>query len=293
MNWWKGLKGKVRLAEPLKKHTTFGIGGPAKFFIEPQDAEDLKLLLWLAKKYKIALCVIGAGSNILAPDAGLDKAVVHLNSPYFKKITSKDGLILAGAGALLGQVMLYAKNRGLAGLEFLAGIPGTVGGALAMNAGAFDRNISDLAEEVRVMDYNGKIKILGPKAIKFNYRSSSLTNSIVLSAGLKLKRSSRGRIEKKIQACWEIRRMTQDYSRSSAGCVFKNPPRQAAGKLVDLCGLKGKRIGGAGISKRHANFILNLGNAKARDVLELIQLAKRQVKKRFDLNLEAEIKIWR
>ena len=143
MNWWKGLKGKVRRRELLSRHTTFKIGGPAEFFIEPRDIADLKLLLVLAKRYKIPLSVIGSGSNILASDRGLKGAVIRLSSPVFKTLDFKGNYCEVGAGVSLGHLLRSCQKRGLSGLEFLAGIPGTVTGALAMNAGAQGKNISD------------------------------------------------------------------------------------------------------------------------------------------------------
>ena len=191
MNWWKKLKGKVRFLEPLAKHTTFKIGGPAEFFIEPEDITDLKLLLNLVKRYKIPVFLIGGGSNILINDKGIRGAVLHLNSPYFKRFIFKNNRLEAGSGVMLSRMVLKTYKRGLSGVEFLSGIPGTLGGALVMNAGAWGRNIGDLVEEVNVMDYNGNIKSLGKKKIKFGYRQSSLEKFIILSACLKLTKKSK------------------------------------------------------------------------------------------------------
>lgn len=292
MNWWKNLKGKIILEEPLKRHTTFKIGGPARFFIEPYNIADLKLLLTSTKKYKIPILVIGQGSNLLISDKGVKGIVLQLNSAFFRRIFIKRNCLEAGSGVSLRQLIKLAEEHSLSGVEFLAGIPGTVGGALAMNAGAWCRNIGDLVQKVAVMDYNGNIKILSKKDIKFEYRKSSLRKFIILSACIKLAKKNKEEIRDSIRKYLEYRRNTQDASLPNAGCVFKNPHRESAGRLIDLCGLKGKRIGGASVSLRHANFILNQKCALARDVIKLIALIKKRVKHKFNINLEPEIKIW-
>jgi len=293
MNWWKNLKGKVRLKESLKAHTTFRIGGPAKYFVEPKGIDDLRLLLNLVKRYKISTLVIGAGSNILINDKGIDGVVLRLNSPSFKKFSLKNNHLEVGAGCLLSKVVLLTKEYSLSGIEFLTGIPGTVGGALVMNAGVSDKNISDVVENVKVMDYNGNIKTLNKKDIKFGYRTSNLSKYIILSVCIKLIKKNKEEIQNRIKRYSDYRRATQDLSWPSAGCIFKNPTQDAAGRLIDLCGLKGKRRGDACISQRHANFILNQGKARAEDILKLMDLVRIEVKKKFNITLEAEIKIWK
>lgn len=293
MNWRKGLKGKVKLREPLKKHTSFKIGGAAKFFLEPVDADDLKSTLSLLKKRKIPFSVIGAGTNLLAGDKRLNRAVLSLSAPYFRKIFFQGSRVELGSGVRLSRFMRLARKRGLSGAEFLAGIPGTIGGAIWMNAGIPDRNIGNLVENVTVIDYNGNIKTLAKKKLNFSYRASGLSEYIVLSARLRLTKKNPEQIRDKIGKYLGFRQATQDLTRPSAGCIFKNPPGYSAGKLIDLCGLKGKRIGDACISRKHANFILNCKNARARDVLKLMALAKNRVRQKFKIILEPEIKIWR
>jgi UDP-N-acetylmuramate dehydrogenase len=287
-----GIKGKVRLKELLHRHTTFKIGGPARFFIEPEDSADLKLLLASVKKYKIPILVIGRGSNILVNDKGVKGIVLQLNSKFFRKISIKHSSLEAGSGVTLRQLIQAAQERSLAGVEFLAGIPGTVGGALAMNAGTADRNIGDLVQKVTVMDYNGNIKILSKKDMRFEYRKSNLRKFIILSACIKLAKKNKKEIKDTINKYLNYRRNTQDTYLPNAGCIFKNPPGESAGRLIDLCALKGKRIGGASVSLRHANFILNRGHASSRDILKLMELIKKRVKQEFNVNLEPEIKIW-
>ncbi|MBU4346131.1 MAG: UDP-N-acetylmuramate dehydrogenase [Candidatus Omnitrophica bacterium] len=292
MSWWKDLRGKIRLNEPLKKHTTFKVGGRAKFFIEPRDIEGLKSAFNLLKRHKVPFLIIGAGSNILASDKGLDHAVICLNAPCFKRLFFNGDYLQAGSAAMLKQVVLQAQRHGLSGSEFLGGIPGTIGGALVMNAGIPEARIADLIKDVTVLDGQGKIKILNKKNIEFGYRRSGLSKYIILHARLKLFKKNKQQIKDKTDRYLNYRRLTQDLSLPSAGCAFKNPRGRSAGRLIDLCGLKGTRIGGASISLRHANFILNFKNASAKDILRLMGLIKKRVKAKFNITLEPEIKIW-
>lgn len=294
MNWWKNLKGSVRLNEPLKRHTTFRIGGPAAFFIQPADLKDLRLALSLARQHGLRLFLLGAGSNILASDRGVKGVVLRLSSLDFRKLSRKNDMIEAGSGVMLSSLVRYALKSGLSGVEFLAAIPGTVGGALAMNAGAWGNNIGGIIREVRVMDYDGKVSILPAKNIKFGYRRSSLEKVIILGCTFKLAKGEEKDIQARIKKYISLRRDSQDVSFPNAGCVFKNPsPQNPAGRLIELCALKNKNAGGAGVSAKHANFIVNRGNAKAGDVLRLMELIKTKVRQKSGINLKPEIKIWR
>jgi UDP-N-acetylmuramate dehydrogenase len=286
------LKSKIKFNEPLEEHTTFRIGGQVKFFIQPEDTLDLKLLLKLARRHKMPVRILGAGSNVLAGDQMMRAVVLNLVSPNFKEIILKGNSLEAGSGLSLARLLQFALAHGLAGGEFLAGIPGTVGGALAMNAGCWGRAIADLVEEVEFLDYNGKIKSLQKRDIKFSYRQSSLAKYIILKARLKFTKGNKDRARQLVRRYLARRAHAQDSSFPNAGCIFKNPPHESAAKLIDLCGLKGKRIGGAAVSLKHANFILNRSHAKAGDVLKLMSLIQKKVKNRFAVTLEPEIKIW-
>lgn len=301
MKWWKPLKGRVKIKEKLNRHTTLRIGGPAGFFIYPEDAADLKLLLNLLKRGKMPFLLIGAGSKILASDKGFRGVVISLDSPYFKEIRCRGNYLEAGAAVELAKLLSVTEKLSLSGAEFLAGIPATIGGALVMNAGISRRtkdakikrlDISQLVTEVTVMDYNGNIKRLKRKEINFGYRSSSLSECIVLSARLKLRKKDKRQIAQYLKEYLDYRKSTQDPSWLSAGCVFKNPKGYSAGRLIDLCGLKGKKIGGASVSMRHANFIVNRGGAKSGDILRLMALISEKVRLKFNIELEPEIKIW-
>ncbi|KPK97998.1 MAG: hypothetical protein AMJ95_06365 [Omnitrophica WOR_2 bacterium SM23_72] len=287
------IKGKIRRKEPLSRHTTFRIGGPAKFFVEPKDLSDLKTLIIWARIHKIPLLVIGAGSNILASDKGIEACVVRLSRPFFKKMSLCPNGLDAGSGLSLAKLLGFARSRSLSGLEFLVGIPGTVGGALAMNAGAWGENLGNLVEKVKIMDYNGRIKVLGKKKIRFAYRKSSLASYIILSVRLKLHKKTRREISSRIKKYRKLRLKTQDQGAANAGCIFRNPAGFTAGHLIEGCGLKGKRMGDAVVSKRHANFILNQNSARYQDVLNLMNLIRKKVRMRFHIHLEPEIKIWR
>lgn len=184
-NWWQNLRGRVCLDEPLKNWTTFKIGGRARFFIEPKDAEDLKKLL-VSVKGVLPVLVLGAGSNVLVHDQGVDAVVIKLSSDFFNAVTIKGDLVQAHSGLSIARLIQVAASGGLSGFEFLAGIPGTLGGALVMNAGAWGRCIHELVEEVTVMDYDGKISVLDKDKIIFSYRHSNLENYIILSADLRL-----------------------------------------------------------------------------------------------------------
>lgn len=314
MNYPLGLLERingVRLNEPLAEHTTFKIGGPAEFWVEPQDTAELNSLIKAAKNKNIPIFVIGAGSNILCVDSGIKGAVISLNSDYFRKIETKKDNVLCGAGVRLASLVERAHALALGGIEFLSGIPGTVGGALTMNAGISEsvraskcqsvkeekiirkiRSIGDMVEEVSVMDCAGNIMTLKRKELNFSYRRSNLSGYIIIDADFKLFKKDKEEIKNEINKYLAHRKRTQDISSPSAGCIFRNPNGDSAGRLIDLCGLKGKSIGDAFISLKHANFILNKGRAKAEDVLTLIDVVKKEVKNRFNINLETEIKIW-
>jgi UDP-N-acetylmuramate dehydrogenase len=292
MNWLKDLRGKVKINEPLSRHTTFRIGGKAKYFIEPGDAKDLKLLLERRKKYKVPLWVIGAGSNLLVGDNGLDGIVVKLSSSGFRKIRFHDGFLEVGAGVLLSTLTKTVCNLNLSGCEFLVGIPGTVGGALTMNAGTKDKEIGVLVEDVTLMDYNANTLVMDKKRIRFGYRWSNLSKYIILKARLRLVKENKKDIQSRMEAYLDYRRSAQDLFFSSAGCIFKNPKGLSAGWLIDSCGFKGKHFGDAQVSCKHANFIINKGRASAQDVWGLINCIRGKVKDKFNIDLEPEIKIW-
>jgi len=293
MLWPKNLNKKIRTEINLAAWTSFKIGGPARFFFEPGDLPSLQEALICAKKAGVKVFILGAGSNILAGDSGIDGMVIKLSGRDFKGMDNQGTCLTGGSGLKLNQLILFAKDRGLSGLEFLAGIPGTLGGALAGNAGAWGKSIGERVREVSVLDYNGQPKLLAGRNLRFAYRKSNLNKYIILAAKLKLHAADKDKIAFKIKEYLLRRGKTRSNRLPNAGCVFKNPAGIPAGALIDACGLKGKTKGQALISKVHANFILNAGNAKSGDILSLLDLIQRKVKERFKISLQPEIKIWR
>jgi len=293
MIWPKSLNKQIETKVKLARLMSFKVGGPAEFFLEAADIAGLKEALVWARRKKVPVFILGAGSNILASSSGLNGLVIKLGGEFFKHVYRDGEYLEAGAGIHLNQLMLYTKNNALSGLEFLAGIPGTLGGALAGNAGAWGKSVGELAEEVRVLDYRGNPELLSAKDLKFSYRKSNLNKYVIISARLKLRPGNKNTIGSRIKKYLLQRNKTQGSKLPNAGCIFKNPAKLSAGKLIDACGLKGSSKGRAIISGVHANFILNKGNADSNDILLLMDLMRKKVKERFKINLEPEIKIWR
>ncbi len=286
----------------LSRFSTFQIGGDAKFFAEPKNLEGLKSLLEFAKSEEVPVIGIGKGSNVLFPDEGFPGLVITFihYEPTHIIFDIERTTVTVSAGVNLYRLALAARDAGFGGTEFLSHIPGTVGGALMMNAG-FSRvpgkrmEIGNLAEEITTLTPDGVICHLGREEISFHYRKSGLEGYILLEARLRLHRAKPEDIQTEIEACFEYRNTVQDLRYPSAGSIFKNPGanQDSAGQLIDQAGLRGRRIGNAMISDRHANFIVNLGGAKASHVIELIQLAQEKVFEKFEVRLEPEVRIIR
>jgi UDP-N-acetylmuramate dehydrogenase len=294
MNQLDFLRGKFTPNILMKRYTTIRIGGNADGLYVPKDYEDLKRFFLFCKKNSISLLPIGSGSNIIVSDKGLHNIFLKLSSPYFKSIRLMKNSVYCGAGVALNTLCSFAETHFFSGVEFLTGIPATVGGAVFKNAGAYAKNIASILKEIECLDRKGNINTLKRKDIDFKYRHSSLKDMIILSACFKLKRRKKSLIRSTVNRYLQLRLLTQDYTAPSAGCVFKNPEnvRVSAGEMLDKCGLKGKRIGDAQISIKHANFMLNKGNASADDLLRLISFAKRKVKAVYGVNLETEVEIF-
>jgi len=293
MLWPKNLSKKIKTKVNLAAATSFRIGGPAEYFFQPQNLKSLQQVLVLTKTARERVLILGSGSNLLISQAGLDGLVIRLNRKDFRKCYCRGNCIVAGSGLKLNALILFAKKKNLSGLEFLAGIPGTLGGALMGNAGAWGKSIGDLVKQIGVLDYNGKLKLLPSKQLKFAYRKSNLNKYIIIWAKLKLQAEKKKLIAAKINEFLLRRKQSQGDNLPNAGCVFKNSASGSAGRLIDSCGLKGKARGKAVISMRHANFILNTGQASSADVLALMDLMQKKVHERYKINLKPEIKIWR
>ncbi len=283
------FKGKILWNEPMKKHTSFGIGGPALAIMYPRDEFDLSNLLKIAKKEDINIYFKGSGSNILAHDDGFDGFVISL-SKSFKKLNISKNKVFCESGVMLGSFVKKCTSNNLTGMESLVGVPGTVGGAIKMNAGAWGMEISNHIKKVKIMNKEGEIIELKKNDIEFGYRFSSIKNDLIISSNFEFENSNPEKIKKLKLSASSSRKNTQPLKFRSAGSVFKNPENYSAGYLIDKVGLKGMRVGDAEISKKHANFFLNLGNASSKDISQLILIARKKVKEKFDINLELEIK---
>jgi UDP-N-acetylenolpyruvoylglucosamine reductase len=281
----------IRCDEPLAKRTTLRVGGPADIYVEPANDEDLASVLRFCADHRLAFFVLGRGSNLLVKDGGFRGVVICLSHPHFSAIEIVGERMHCGAGARLKTVAIEAKRNGLGGVEFLEGIPGSVGGALRMNAGAMGGAMFDAVESVRMMDFAGSIREREVKDLQVEYRSCPVFKlHIALTATLKVTRGARETIEQRMNECSRKRWQSQPAA-PSAGCMFKNPASIPAGKLIDELGLKGTRVGGAVVSLEHGNFIVNVGGGTARDVLELIGLLKKRAREERGIELQTEVEI--
>jgi UDP-N-acetylmuramate dehydrogenase len=280
-----------RRDEPLARHTTMGVGGPAALMAFPRTTGELQTTLRLRAETGVPHRVLGGGSNLVVVDEGLDELVV--NTEELRDVTlDEDGAVTAGAGANLIGTVLKSCRAGWRGLESAVGIPGSVGGAAVMNAGAYGFSISDVLREIAVFDERGE-RTDPPEGWRFHYRGSSIPEgSAVAAVTLALSRDDPAALAEETRVLAERRRTSQPGGRN-AGCVFKNPPGASAGRLVDELGLKGTRRGGAVVSPRHANFVVNDAHATAADVLELVDLVRERVRKETGVDLELEVKVWR
>ena len=287
------IKGRVYFDQPLGDCTSFRIGGPARVWIEPADLEDLRRAVFISRRIRLPLFLFGNGSNLLVGDKAVEKTVIRLSSPFFKGTEFCNNRVVCGSGVTLSSLIKTSMRKGLGNLEFLAGVPGTVGGAVSMNAGGPEEAIGKYVQQVTVMDYRGRLKDLKKEELRFGYRKSNLAGKVILQVAFRLKKADTRLIKKRFNKLLDNKKRTQELKFPSAGCVFKNPgsTKWTTGQLLELSGIKGKRIGDAKFSERHANFIVNLGKATFRDVRTLMRLAQREVKKRFGLCLEPEIKI--
>ncbi len=287
------IKGKVSYDEPLKRRTSLRIGGSAACWVEPSDKEDLKKLLQVIKKEALSLKVFGKGSNLLVKDSGFSGVVINLETPHFQKLVFKEKRVVAEAGVSLPTLISESARHDLGGLEFAAGIPGTVGGALMMNAGGKDGSIGPLVNWVEVMNLEGDTIRLERDNLEFSYRRSNLMGrGIILETEIRLQKREALKTLSMLKEVILEKGMTQPISQLSAGSIFKNPPTgPSAGELIEQCGLKELRVGDAEVSYRHANFIVNLGTATAADILSLIDKIQLTVFQKHGVKLELEIEI--
>jgi UDP-N-acetylenolpyruvoylglucosamine reductase len=281
----------VRASEPLARRTTLRVGGPADVYVEPADEADLSATLRFARDNNLPVFILGRGSNLLVRDGGIRGIVICLAQPHFTRISAEGERLHCGAGAKLKDVANAAKRHGIAGLEFLEGIPGCVGGALRMNAGAYGGAMFEVVESLRFMDYAGAAQDVPVARVPAAYRSCPFFKThIALGAVLRGSAGESAAIGERMAECSQKRWSSQPKA-PSAGCMFKNPAAIPAGRLIDELGLKGARVGGARVSHEHGNFLVTDGTASARDVLGLIDLIKQRARAGRGVELETEVQI--
>ena len=284
-----GLRGGVTFGASLRPYTSFRIGGPADVLVEPADVEDVRRLARQARAAKVPLFVVG-GTNLLIRDGGVRGIVVSLSNLRAVR-EEPDCVLYAEGGVGMPTLIGQAIRRGLSGLEWAAGIPGTVGGCVVMNAGTRLGEMKDSVKAVKLVTMQGQVVELPAASIPFQYRSAGLPKGIVVGVWLRLRQGVREEIQKVVRDYLHYRKDTQPLTMHSAGCVFKNPRNDSAGRLLEVAGLKGMRVGDAEVSVKHANFIVNHGQATAADVIELIRTVRRMIKRKTGVRLDLELKI--
>lgn len=287
------IKGKIYKDFEIKNMTTFKVGGNVDYLIIPKDYDDIRLTLKFGKDNNIPVYLMGNGSNLLISDRGVRGIIIRISKENFNKKKIKNNLITSESGVLLYELISISVRNELSGLEFLHGIPGALGGVIAMNAGTDGSSISDYLREIKVMDSFGEIYILPKEEIGFSYRKSLVIEKklIVLEALIELKKSKKENIFSTLKYKVIKRRLTQPLNYPTAGCVFKNEGDNKAGYLIEKAGCKGLRVGDAEVSTIHANFIFNRGNATFSDVISLMKMVRERVYEKFKINLNPEVVI--
>jgi len=293
MHPFDGLDDFVKLDAPLANLVWFRLGGHAEYFAKPRTIDELVTVLARARDAGLPLKILGGGSNILVRDDGVKALVILLESPHFSDVAVEDKVIKAGTAVPLTALISQTARAGLAGLEILTGIPGTVGGALRGNAGSRQGAIGQFVRRATVLDAANEIQVRERDDLNFADRESNLDEPVILSAEFELSREDPESVVRRMRRIWIIKKENQPYGHQSSGCIFRNPsPDVSAGALIDQAGLKGTRFGGAEISDRHANFIVAHPGAKASDVLHLIDQIQQRVWQQFGYELEIQLQIW-
>jgi len=291
-NPFSGLEEIVAENEPLAPHTWFKIGGPARWYIQPRGLEDLAEASRRCLESNIRTYVLGLGANLLIGDEGVNGAVFRFDQEYWRKVAIEGNRVSAPAGTDIQKLVLKTVRAGLSGIECLAGIPGTIGGAIRMNAGGKFGDIGAVVTRVDVMDSEGNIFERTKDDLVFEYRSTNISAPFILGADLELEEEDPQRILQKTKEIWMFKRNTQPLNTKSAGCIFKNPRGLSAGALIDQAGLKGMKLGGAEVSTKHANFIIAHSGCRADDVMKLVKLIRERVYDRNQIILDSEVQIW-
>jgi UDP-N-acetylmuramate dehydrogenase len=293
MHLFDDLRGTVKLDEPLAPLVWFRLGGPAAYFASPRQLDELIALLKRCRQEGVPFKILGGGSNVLVRDEGIAALVIHLESPFFSDVTVRDNVVQAGAAVPLTALISHSARAGLAGLEVLTGIPGTVGGALRCNAGGRQGAIGQFVRRATVVDPADLVQVRERDDLSFADRDSNLDEPLILSAEFELAPEDPEAVVRRMRRVWIIKKENQPYGHQSSGSIFRNPsPDVSAAALIDQAGLKGTRCGGAEVSDRHANFIVAHSGAKAKDVLELIDRIRQRVWQQFGYELELQIQVW-
>jgi UDP-N-acetylmuramate dehydrogenase len=282
----------VREQVPLAERTWFKVGGAAQFFAEPASVDELQSVVKRCHEEGLHVRLLGGGSKVLVRDEGVGGMVISLSNPAFAHIATAGERATVGAGAMLANAITVTVGAGLAGLEPLVGIPGTVGGALHGNAGSHGGDIGQWATRANVMTRSGEIIVRERSDLVFAYRESSLDELVILSAEFDLEIEDPVVVTKRMQKQWIVKKANLPMAHENTGCIFKNPRGMSAGMLIDQCGLKGEQVGGVEVSQRHANFFVAKPGATAKDVLQLIDTVRNRVAERMGVELETEIEIW-
>lgn len=282
----------VHTDEPMSRHTTFRIGGNADYFVKPGNADEVAAVIAVCREYSIPYFILGNGSNLLVSDDGYRGMIINIMD-NMDSVTVDGRIITAQAGAMLVRVSVMARNNALTGLEFASGIPGTIGGAVYMNAGAYGGEMKNVVKTVRAIDEYGRIYELDSEKMDFSYRHSIVEERklIVLEVTLELEHGSREAIDDRMKELAEARRSKQPLEYPSAGSTFKRPEGYFAGKLIMDAGLRGYSVGGAQVAEKHCGFVINKGGATASDVVELIRDVQHDVDDKFGVTLEPEVKM--
>ena len=292
MNIFSGLEEIVRTDCSLKNFTWYGLGGKADYLMTPRNLDELKTVAAICEENKIPVYMLGFGSNLLIRDEGVRGAVIKLAGTDFIKTEFDGEYVTAWAGAALSKLVLDCVRKGLSGLECLTGIPGSVGGAVKMNAGGSFGDIGANIESVMLMDRQGQIFEKKKPELVFAYRWVNITAKYILSAKLELVEAESEQILRHIKEIWIYKKNSQPMNKRNAGCVFKNPRGLSAGALIDRAGLKGYQVGGAEVSDKHANFIIANAGCCSSDIINLISIIKEKVREKFDVDLDMELEIW-
>ncbi|MGH7214991.1 MAG: UDP-N-acetylmuramate dehydrogenase [Tepidisphaeraceae bacterium] len=291
-NPFQGLEEVITENEPLAPHTWYKIGGPARYYVQPRTPEELQLAAQRCVENDIPIYVLGLGANLLVGDNGVNGAVFKLDQDYWRRVKFDGTNVEIGAGVDMQKLVLRTVRQGLAGIECLAGIPGTVGGGVRMNAGGKFGDFGAVITRVQVMDTQGTLFERTKDDLVFEYRKTNIAAKFILGATLELEEEDPERIMQRTKEIWMYKRNTQPLNTKNCGCTFKNPRGLSAGALIDQAGLKGMRVGGAEVSEKHANFIVAHPGCKADDVMKLVKLIREKVFDKNQVHLESEVQIW-